>query len=143
MLNIKTISYLLLTVNLILLIGAFSGIQAFYEIESPWIPKYAAAYSASKTALAPLQQPIIAILVGCIILIQLYMTIAKSIKFLIPLTCISLYTFSNWYINGIIDIYPTQYYSDLLYMLFFSNIGLIIIHLILTSRYINKYVRFD
>ena len=114
MLNIKTISYLLLTVNLILLIGLISGIQGFYAASSPWIPKYTAAYSASKTALAPLQQPVIAVLVGCVLLLQLYMTVAKNIKFLIPLTFISLYALSNFYINGIIDDYPSVYYSDVL-----------------------------
>ena len=140
MLNIKTISYLLLTVNLILLIGLISGIQGFYEASSPWIPKYTAAYSASKTALAPLQQPIIAVLVGCVLLLQLYMTVAKNIKFLIPLTCISLYALSNFYINGIIDEYPSMYYSDVLYILYSLNLGLLIIHFYFTSRYTNKYV---
>ena len=140
MLNIKTISYLLLTVNLILLIGLISGIQGFSEVDSPWTPKYAAAYLASKTALAPLQQPIIAVLVGCILLLQLYMTVAKNIKFLIPLTCISLYALSNFYINGIIDDYPSMYYSDVLYILYSLNLGLLIIHFYFTSRYTNKYV---
>jgi hypothetical protein len=140
MLNIKTISYLLLTVNLILLIGLISGIQAFYEASSPWIPKYAAAYFASKKALVPLQQPIIAILVGCILLLQIYMTVAKNIKFLIPFSCISLYALSNFYINGIINDYPSMHYSDVLYILYSVNLGLLIIHFFFTSRYTNKYV---
>ena len=140
MLNIKTISYLLLTVNLILLIGIISGVQAFYEAEGPWIPKYAAAYLASKTALAPLQQPIIAILVGCILLLQLYLTIAKNIKFLIPLTCISLYAISNLYINGIVDDYPSVHYSNILSILYYLNTSVLIIHFFFTSRYTNKYV---
>ena len=140
MLNIKTISYLLLTVNLILLIGLISGIQAFYETSSPWAPKYAAAYIASKTALSPLQEPIIAIIVGSVLLLQLYMTVAKNIRFIIPLICISLYTLSNFYINGIIDNYPSLHYSNILYILYPLNLGLLIIHFFLTSRYTNKYV---
>jgi len=139
MLNIRTISYLLLTVNLILLIGYISGIQAFYVTDSPWIPKYAAAYTASKAALAPLYQPIIAALVGIIVALQLYMTIAKSIKFLIPLICISLFIVTNVYTNSIIDVYPTKYYSNVLFTLFTLNFVLIIFHFIFTSSYTKKY----
>jgi len=139
MLNIRTISYLLLTVNLILLIGAINGIQAFFAVDSAWLPDYAASFLATKAALAPLQQPIVAILTGIIIVLQLYMTFAKSIKFLLPLTCISLYVIANFYINSIIDIYPTLFYSDILFVLFILNIGLIITHFILTSQYTNKY----
>ena len=139
MLNIKTISYLLLTVNLILLIGLVSGIQAFYEASSPWTPKYVAAYLASKKALSPLQEPIIAILVGCVLVLQFYMTVAKNIKFLIPLTCISLYALSNFYINGIINEYPSLHYSNILYVLYSLNLGLLIIHFFFTSHYTNKY----
>jgi hypothetical protein len=140
MLNLRTISYLLLTVNLILLIGLISGIQAFYQFDSPWTPKYASAYLASKTALAPLQQPIIAILVGCILLLQLYLTIAKNIKFLFPFVCIGLYTLANLYINGIINDYPSMHYSNVLYILYSLNLGLLFIHFFFTSRYTNKYI---
>ena len=140
MLNIKTISYLLLTVNLILLIGLISGIHTFYIVDSPWAPKYAQAYLASKTALAPLQQPIIFVLLGCTLLLQLYLTIARNIRFIIPLTCISLYALSNFYINGIVDDYPSVNYSHILYVLYYLNIAVLIIHFFFTSRYTNKYV---
>ena len=139
-LNIKTISFLLLTVNLILLIGLIRGIQALYEVDIPWTPKYSAAYLASKKALAPLQQPLIAVLIGCILLLQLYLTIAKNIKFLIPLTCISLYAISNLYINGIVDDYPSVHYSNILSILYYLNTSVLIIHFFFTSRYTNKYV---